>query len=75
MRWSTPLVLLVLAGALLACGDQRCALQPKAGLCSANIDSYFFDPATRQCAVATFGGCDDGVRPFATLAECMASCE
>lgn len=75
MRWNSLLVSLFLACALLSCGDRRCALQPKAGLCSANIDSYYFDPETRQCAVATFGGCDDGVRPFATLAECEATCE
>jgi len=59
---------------LAACGDPRCRLEPKAGPCEALIEGVYFDPQLGQCATFIWGGCD-GVRPFATMAECEAVCE
>ena len=70
-RWVlAAMAMLVGAG----CGDSRCAMEGKPGLCAALIDGYHFRPKIGQCEQFDWGGCD-GVRPFKTLAECELACE
>lgn len=51
-----------------------CALVPDPGDCEGAVDRYFFDPATQQCQVFSWGGCG-GVVPFTDLVECQNACD
>jgi hypothetical protein len=51
-----------------------CLLLPKTGSCKAAMPRYFFNQATGECDVFTWGGCG-GVVPFETMDACQQSCE
>jgi hypothetical protein len=52
---------------------EACALEPDPGPCEAAFMHWFFDLDDGQCKPFLYGGCE-GVVPFATLADCEASC-
>lgn len=54
--------------------QDACALVPDPGACEAAFDRYFFNPATQQCEVFTWGGCG-GVVPFTDFVDCQTTCD
>lgn len=51
-----------------------CQTTPDPGPCKAQIEKFYFDPATKKCASFTYGGCQ-GTVPFDTMASCQSACE
>jgi hypothetical protein len=51
-----------------------CQTTPDPGPCKAQIEKFYFDPATKKCTSFTYGGCQ-GTVPFETMQSCQSSCE
>lgn len=51
-----------------------CQVTPDPGPCKAQIEKFFFDPATKKCASFNYGGCE-GTVPFETMQACQSACE
>lgn len=51
-----------------------CQATPDPGPCKAQIEKFYFDPATKKCASFTYGGCQ-GTVPFETMQSCQSACE
>lgn len=52
----------------------KCKLKGEPGGCLAGFKGYYFSKKENKCVEFLWGGCG-GVRPFATLDECVLSCE
>uniref|UniRef100_A0A8C8S2Y4 Uncharacterized protein n=1 Tax=Pelusios castaneus TaxID=367368 RepID=A0A8C8S2Y4_9SAUR len=57
--------------------DKRdiCQLPPEKGPCKANIQRYFYNPASRECEKFIYGGCKGNENNFRTKAECVRACK
>lgn len=52
----------------------KCTAPPDTGVCMANFQNYYFDPATATCKTFTFGGCGGNENNYNTKEECEAAC-
>jgi papilin len=46
----------------------------KVGPCKAAFPRYYFNPASQQCVLFSWGGCQPNLNNFLTLAECQKVC-
>ncbi len=54
--------------------SETCALPPDPGPCDGAFPRWFFNPATGQCEMFTYGGCRGNANNFLTREDCEASC-
>lgn len=78
MKGLLRFVVIFLFMLLLNCSEdsdknERCSLEPDAGLCLAAFQRYYYDMADKKCKSFTWGGCG-GVVPFETMEECEKGC-
>jgi hypothetical protein len=55
-------------------GGGSCALPPVTGSCEAYFERWYHDPASGQCAMFVYGGCEGNANNFETLSACEAAC-
>lgn len=52
-----------------------CALPPETGPCRASIPRYAYNPASGQCELFIYGGCEANENNFKSLSKCEEICK
>ncbi|OON16314.1 Kunitz/Bovine pancreatic trypsin inhibitor domain protein [Opisthorchis viverrini] len=51
-----------------------CLDEPSPGMCSAYIESYFYNASAKECQTFIYGGCHGNRNSFETVDECLRVC-
>ncbi|KAG1682368.1 Papilin [Nymphon striatum] len=52
----------------------KCQLKPDQGPCYRHVEMYYYNSASGNCEVFTYGGCKGNGNNFKTIAECQSEC-